>query len=678
MRFFSLVLITLLCVTATPAEAKFKTNARGLDKRNFDFSTSPCKDFYQYANGRWIRRNPIPAAYSSWSLFNEVNERNSQHLRAILEAAQAQTDAKDGSVTQKVGDFYAAAMNVKAIEKAGHRPLKPYLKQVAAISTRDDIKELVIDWHDKGIEPIFGAYAAPDMKKSSKNLLYFTQYGLGLPDRDYYVKKDADSKRIRNQYLSHLARTFRLLGNRNAAAFSKAKRVLDFETKLAQSSLTRVERRNPSNRYNVTTIADANELTPNFDWKTYLNRMGLKRVKKFSIAPPKFFKTFDDLVAYEDVASWKAYFEWTLARNTMPYLSKRFEQAHFDFFNKVLYGQKKMKPRWKRALGVTNRYVGEQLGQLYVKDHFPPKAKKAVLEMLKYQKIALKKRINGLEWMEKKTKSKALKKLASFTTKIGYPDKWSSFKDYPVTRESFVGNVLQGKHFELHRQFKEVGKSVNKHKWGMNPQRVNAYYNPTKNEIAFPAGILQPPFFDAEADMALNFGSIGAVIGHEIMHGFDDKGSKYDGKGNYKNWWTDNDRKEFDKRTEVLVAQFGKFRPLPGYNVNGKLTLGENIGDLGGLTLAYEGFQEYRKKHPEQPTIDGFTPEQRFFLSWAQGWRGNTSRENLKLLIRTNPHSPRKYRVNGVMPNIPEFQEAFQCKEGDAMAYPDEDRAKIW
>lgn len=665
----------LMATTCVASAESYKTNTTGIDERNFNTQVSACRDFYEHANGKWLRRNPIPPEYSSWNVFMEIFERNNDIIKGILEDVSTRENVKDGSIEQKVGTLYNVGMDEEKIENVGLTPLEPLLYEIQNISSPQDVANMIMTLHKQGLKFVFDVYADPDFKKSSQIIAYMDQDGLGLPDRDYYTKNDADSRKLRAQYLQHLQIVFKLLNDSAATASKKAKAVLDLETKLANASQTKIERRDPKNRYNLVSLNEANGITSNFDWNKYAETVGLK-AKKFSMTPTSFFESMDKQIQETPAQDWQAYFQWHLIKNNSRYLPEKFETAHFNFYNKTVYGQKKMLPRWKRVKGTIDNYLGEALGKLYVEQQFPPKAKKAAMTMIKDLQAALKIRLKNLEWMQKETKKQALKKLATFDPKIGHPDKWENYKDLEITNDSYVANVLRAREFEFKDMLSDVGKAPDRNKWYMNAHDVNAYYNPLQNEIVFPAGILQPPFFDANIDKPVNYGAIGGVIGHEIMHGFDDEGSKFDAKGNYNNWWTEEDRKEFEKRVEILVKQYNQFSPLPGYRVNGKLTLGENIGDLGGLSLAYEALRDDFEKNNE--VIDGLTPEQRFFHAWAQGWRYKTTIQNRKIRLRTDPHSPGKFRVNGVVQNMPEFQEAFSCNDRDQMVLPKGKRAEIW
>jgi putative endopeptidase len=674
-RFVTIMMVlTIACLLGSAAMAQ--TNERGLDRKNLDTTVSPCDNFYEYANGSWLKNNPIPAAYSSWGVWHEMHERNSKMLHEILESA-AKANATKGSPTQKIGDFFYAAMDTTAIEAAGATPLKADLARIDALANTDQLIQLITEYQAQGIRVLFDADPEADLKNSEMVILYAMQGGLGLPDRDYYTKTDDESKTIRDQYVQHMVNMFKLLGKDEAAAKNEATAVLGLETKLAEASLTNVELRDPAASYNIVTVAQADSLSPNFSWKRYLTGLGLENVTSFSYSHPKFFAEMNTLIKSAPLADWKAYIKWHIVSGAAPYLSSNLAHEDWRFFDSTLEGSKEMLPRWKRALSTTNRALGEVLGQLFVERMFPPEAKARALEMIKNLQAALGKRIEGLSWMSDATKQAALHKLSTFTPKIGYPDKWKDYTKLEISRDSYLKNVRRGRAFARAFDLNKVGKPVDKTEWGMTPQTINAYYNPLQNEIVFPAAILQPPFFDPTADDALNYGAMGAIIGHEMTHGFDDQGSQFDATGNMVNWWTDTDRKQFDEKTVALANQYDKYTVAGDAHVNGKLTLGENIADLGGILVAFEGFKMALAAKPYAP-IDGFTPEQRFFLSFAQAWRENQRPESQKLQVNTDPHSPAYWRVDGTLTNVPDFAKAFGCAGGKTMVNTDSSLINIW
>ncbi|MFQ5534333.1 MAG: M13 family metallopeptidase, partial [Sphingomonadales bacterium] len=662
----------------TTATEERKSNVHGIDLANFDTSVKACDDFYQYSNGTWLENNPIPAAYQRWTMFNEVNDRNEATVKDILETAAANDAAEPGSNAQKIGDFFASAMDEAATEAAGAQPLDGDMARIDAIASVDDLAKFITAYQAEGFNLLFDVSVFEDLKDSTRYLVYLSQGGLGMPDRDYYLKDDDDSRNLREKYVAHVANMLTLLGDSRERAAENAKTIMAIETRLAEKSLTRVERRDPESQYHLTTPeAATKEMTPHFSWRAFLDGLGLEGLAEFSIATKPFFNEVDQLLLEYSVDDWKTYLRWHMVSAVAPYLSSAFVDENFDFYSKTLGGQQELLPRWKRALRTTNMVLGEALGQLYVETAFPPATKARAMEMIENLRAATRMRIEKLDWMGEETKKRALRKLATFTPKIGYPDVWRDYSAYDVERGLYVDNVRRGIAFETRRQLNKIGQPIDKHEWGMYPHMVNAYYNPVKNEIVFPAGIMQPPFFDGEIDDAVNYGAMGGVIGHEFLHGFDDKGSKFDGDGNLRNWWTDEDRRRFEERTDKLVAQFDGYVAIDDLHVNGKLTLGENIGDLGGLTMAYAALRMAREGKAD-PMIDGLTQNQRFFLAWSQAWRANYRDEAIRLRVKTDPHSPPRFRGNGPLSNMEAFHEAFNCKPGDKMVRNEDDRVKIW
>jgi putative endopeptidase len=654
------------------ATAAAHTNERGIDPQNFDDSVGACADFFEHANGGWLKSNPIPAEYSQWSLDDELRERNLALLRGILDDA-ANTPGEPGSNARKIGDFYASATDEAAIDAAGYKPIEARLARIDALQSPADIATLIRDWHAEGIPMLFDFGPEADMKNASMVIAYATQGGLGLPDRDYYLRTDAKSKALLAKYRAHVARMLGLVGRTDGE--SEAAFVLDIETTLAKASLDRVALREPENSYHMYAVKDANAATPHFSWTTFYATIGRPEVDRFSLAQPKFFAAADKAIASVPVEHWKAYLRWHLANFAAPALSKEFVDADFDFYAKTLRGTEQLKPRWKRAIDATNEALGFALGEVYVARVFPPEAKQRAEKLVADLKVALRARIGKLDWMADATKKAAYAKLDTLTPKIGYPDQWRDYSALEIRRGLYFDNVLAATTFEAKRQFAKIGKPVDKTEWGMLPQTVNAYYNPLQNEIVFPAAQMQPPYFDAGADDALNYGGIGAVIGHEMLHGFDDQGSRFDAEGNLRDWWTGEDRKHFDERTAKLVEQFDAYVPIDDLHINGKLTLGENIADLGGLQVAWDAF---RLADPNAQKKDAFTPEQRFFLSFAQSWRTQQRPEALRLQVQSNEHAPAKYRVNGPVSDMPEFASAFTCSPPQPMARAAGQRVVIW
>ena len=668
---FILFVSLLFSTSAMP-----QTNERGIDPRNIDMKVKPCDDFFHYANGNWLKNNPIPPEYSSWSVWNELVERNNKVLHEILENASKNKTASKGSITQKIGDFYATGIDEAKIETDGLSPLKQDLDYIASISNVKELEKAISRYHLSGISVLFDLTIDQDFKDNTTIIAYAFQGGLLLPDRDYYTRKDKESKKLRELYVEHITNMFKLLGDDEKTAKKEADSVMEIEAKLAKASLDNVELRDPYKSYDMKTLSEADSITPNFSWTQYFSTMGLNEIKRFSLSHPKFFKEMNKMLAKTPISEWKNYLRWNVAKHSAPYLTQAFVNEDFRFQGTILQGTKQLKPRWKRVLQVTSNNMGEALGQLYVEKTFPPKAKTRALEMIKNIQAALKDEITNLSWMGDETKKLALKKLSTFTPKIGYPDKWRDYSSLEIDKASYLSNVIKGQAFEVRRQLNKIGKPVDRTEWGMPPQTVNAYYNAQMNDINFPAGILQPPFFDADIDDPVNYGAMGAVIGHEITHGFDDQGSKFDSRGDLKNWWTKDDLKKFESLTDRVAKQYDSYVAIDNLHVNGKFTLGENVADGGGVVLAFKALKKALAGKPEIK-IDGFTPEQRFFFAWAQIWRTNFRPEALKLRVNNNEHSPDNFRVIGPLSNMPEFEQAFGCKMG-AMLKPKEEQIRIW
>jgi len=652
--------------------------ARSLDPANFDRSCSPCADAYQFTSGAWLVANPVPPEYSSWTVFREVAERNNLVLKQILEEAVANEGAPKGSITQLVGDYYCSCMDEARAEAEGIAPLAPEFARIAAVTDAAGLQELLAHQHAQGNGQLFAFFADQDAGDATQVIAQAYQGGLGLPDRDYYTRDDERSVKLREEYLAHVTRMFGLLGEDGPTAAAHAADVMQIETRLAQASLTNVELRDPQASYHRMSLAEAAAATPGFDWALFLQRVGAGPVSVINVAQPEFFKEAGTMLGEVPLDQWKTYLRWHLAHDYAPVLSDAFVNENFAFFGTTLTGQQELQPRWKRCLQRTDRALGEALGQAYVATTFTPKAKAKASEMVANLQAAFRDRLNAATWMSEDTRRQALQKLESFTPKIGYPDTWRDYSSLTTDRGSFALNVQRADAFEFRRSMAKIGKPVDRGEWGMSPPTVNAYYNPALNEIVFPAGILQPPYFGEAQDDAVNYGAMGAVIGHEMTHGFDDQGSQYDAQGNLRDWWTEADRAEFMRRAGVVEQQFNDYVAIDDLHVNGALTLGENIADLGGLTIAYEAYLKSLQGKPEPPPIDGFTHQQRFFLAWAQAWRTNMKPEALRLMVNTNPHSPGRFRAIGPLSNMPAFFEAFGCKDGDAMVRPEAERALIW
>lgn len=669
--------VALVALVALGLATVFGQTNHGFDRASLDPNAAACTDFFQYANGGWLAANPIPAAYPSWGVANVLQEKNRDVLRDILEAAAKNTKATKGSSEQKVGDYYATCMDEARIEAEGLKPLAPEFDRIAKIKDQKSLQDEIEHLHAIGINVLFGSGATQDFKNSAEVTADVDQGGLGLPDRDYYTKTDEKSKKTKDAYVAHVAKMFELMGDDAAKAASEAQTVLGLETNLAEASLTRVERREPANLYHRMTVAQLHDLSPAFDWAGYFQKLGVPAKTDVNVESPGFFKAMNAQLSSVSIADWQTYLRWHVINSTASALSAKFVDEDFNFKGKTLQGTKENQPRWKRCVAGTDRVLGEALGEVYVKRAFPPAAKARALEMVRNLEAALKTDITTLGWMSEPTRKQAIVKLDAFLNKIGYPDKWRDYSALKVDRSSYVNNRFQASMFAKHRDLNKIGKPVDKTEWLISPPTVNAYYNPQINEIVFPAGILQPPFFDAEADDAFNYGGMGSVIGHEMTHGFDDEGRQFDSTGNLADWWTDADMKSFKERAQCVVDQFNNFEVEKGLFENGKLVAGESIADLGGLVVAYAAFQKAMEGKP-RVTIDGFTPEQRFFLGYARGWATSVRPELARMLVNIDPHPLAKFRVNGPVANMPQFAAAFQCKAGDAMVRDDTKRCQIW
>ncbi len=667
--------------------AASSTAAADLGKSIFDVSelgdsALACQDFDGFVNAKWVAANPIPADRTRWGAFDALAESslNTQH-DIVEKAAKGAATAAAGSIEQKIGYLYQSGMNEDAIEKAGFDPIKPKLDAIAGLKNGADVADYITRSYVDGDAQVFQFGSSADFQHADMQIAYAFEAGLGLPTKDYY--SDAKYQNIRDAYVDYIAKALELTGVAADDAKKQAADVLAFETRLAAASLSPVEARKPENQYHFVSVKDADKATPHFSWDKFFAAQGVTVDKGFSLSQPKFFAEFDKLLAKAPIAQWQAYLRFHTIDDASPYLSKNFQDNKFAFYGKTLSGQPEQKARWKRVLGTVNSSMGQALGQLYVAEVFKPEAKARAQELVDNVRNALKARIENLDWMSDETKAKAIAKWNTFLPKIGYPDKWRDWSGLNVTDDNYYANVMAAAKFNYDYDIAKIGKPTDRKEWGMNPQTVNAYYNPTDNTINFPAAILQPPFFDANADDGINYGGIGAVIGHEASHGFDDQGSQFDGDGNNKNWWTKDDRTKFDARTAKLVAQFDAYTPIkdqPDVHVNGDLTLGENIGDLGGLNAAYDALQVALKKNPEEAgkQIDGYTQDQRFFLNWARVWRGSIREKQALLQINTDPHAPASLRAIGAPSNMPAFASAFQCKPGDAMVRMDDKQVKIW
>lgn len=672
--FLALAALGLLAGPLEAADAEKPGTTPGFDINALDRSVRPCDDFYQFACGKWIANNPVPPDRPSWTRFAELQERNLATLKGILDQVSA-PDASRDAPTRLAGDYYAACMDEAGVDAKGAEPLAPTLARIAALSSKSEIPGAVAALHEDGVRALFRFGSDQDFKDASSVIADADQGGLGLPDRDYYLKQDQKSQQIRKAYVDHVARMFELLGDAPEKAAAESRTVMEIETGLAKASLERVKRRNPDNIYHKMELSQLQGLSSDFDWKAYLAAVGAPPVASLNVAVPGFFEGMNGLLQKTDLDGWKTYLRWHVVNEAAPLLSGPFVDENFAFYGKVLQGTKELRPRWKRCVALTDHSLGEALGKLYVEKTFGKEGKQRMAVMVAAIEKALHDDIETLPWMSAETKTKALAKLAAIANKIGYPDKWRDYSSVTIARDDLLGNTARAAAFELKRRLDKIGKPVDRGEWRMSPPTVNAYYSPQMNDINFPAGILQPPFFDRTMDDAINFGGIGAVIGHELTHGFDDQGRKFDGQGNLKDWWTDQDAAEFEKRAACIEKEYSGFTAVGDVKLNGKLTLGENTADNGGLRIAYMALEDVLDGKPKKP-VDGFTPEQRLFLGWAQVWCQNRTDEIARFLATVDPHSPGRYRVNGVVSNMPEFQQAYQCKASDPMVR--EDACRVW
>jgi putative endopeptidase len=638
-----------------------------LDVTSMDKSFDPCVDFYKYSCNGWIKKNPIPGDQASWDVYGKLADENQQYLWGLLQTA-ALPRAKRTPAEQKIGDYFSACMDEPAIERAGAAPLKPELDSIAALKSANQLGNLLGRLHlaVRGSGMMFGFGSDQDFGDATQVIAFATAGGLGLPDRDYYTKDDTKSEDIRKKYVAHVQRMFELLGDSPAAAAQNSQTVMRIETTLAKASLTRVERRDPHKLYHKMKVADLQALTPAFRWRDYFSAAGVGNTSELNVTEPEFYKQLGLLQTSEPLSNWQTYLRWHLVQSRAPYLSSKFVQADFDFFRKYLRGVEANRPRWKRCVNYVDRDLGEALGQVFVAKTFGPEVKKATVDMVKQIDDAMEGRIRNLDWMGDETKKQALEKLHGMRNKIGYPDKWRDYSSLNIVRGDFIGNVARSTVFESKRELTKIGKPVDKGEWGMTPPTVNAYYNPQMNDINFPAGVLQPPLYDFKLDDAPNYGNTGATIGHELTHGFDDEGRQFDAQGNLRDWWTAEDAKQFEQRASCVVDQYATYTIVDNIKINSKLTEGEDVADLGGTILGYVAWKNATKDKDLKP-IEGFSPDQRFFIGMAQWACGDERVENKRVNAITNPHSPLEFRINGVVSNMPEFQQAFSCKQGQPM-----------
>jgi len=667
--------LAFLLLVARPTGAQDQPK-HSYDPANLDKTCKPCEDFNQFASGGWFKSHPIPAEYPEWGSFETLTDANQQKLRSILEDAARNTSATLGSNERKIGDFYASCIDTSAIDAQGGKPLQPLLQEIAAIKDKDELPPIVARLHAAQARPFFAFGSTQDLKDSSKVIAEADQDGLGLPDRDYYTRADVDSKALRDKYAAHINKLFVLLGDSSDRASAEAKSVMAIESALAAASFTNVELRDPDTQYHIHSLAALAQLTPHFSWTFYFQAAHHPELREINVAQPRFFQGLDAQIASRSLEDWKSYLRWHLVHRAAPYLSAPFVDEDFDFNRRTLVGIKENSPRWKICSRAADRLLGEALGQLYVQKFFPPEAKARMLDMVRELMAALRADIPTLTWMGPDTKKAAIAKLDAFGIKIGYPDKWRDYSPLSIDRGPYVLNVLRATEFLARRDLDKIGKPLDRTEWGVSPPTVDAFNNGQMNEIVFPAGILQPPFFDFERDDAYNYGAIGAVIGHEITHGFDDAGAKFDPQGNLRNWWAPDDLKNFQARGECVANQFSGYVVAGDLHENGKLVEGESIADLGGLAIAYAAYQHHLqgKQPPSDPS--GFTPAQRFFLGYAQVWAVNVRPEMEKLMANTNPHALPRFRTNGPLSNMAEFAKAFSCKKGDPMVR--ETACKIW
>ncbi|MFM9945396.1 MAG: M13 family metallopeptidase, partial [Bacteroidia bacterium] len=636
----------------------------GIKAEYMDTTVLPGDDFNEYANGVWLKKNPVPATESRWGSFNEIEDRNQERLRSIVNEVSSDKNAKKGTDRHLVGTFYRVALDSAKAENDGLAPIKPLQDEINAVKTTDDLIKLMARFHKKGIPGGFSFYITSDLKDSKKNTQYVSQGGFNLPDKEYFFQ--AKHEKIRKEYVVHISKMMEMVSAANPKTKTNPSKAYDIESKLAAKAMNSVERRNIQAQYNPTTFLDFKKLYPNINWDLYFKELGAKPFNSIVVEHLQFFNVLNGLIKTESIDNWKSYMHWQLINATAAYLSSKVDKQDFIFFETILRGTTEMKPRWKRALDKTDGCLGEPLGKLFVEKYFNKEAKEKVNILVDNLTSAYRERIKQLPWMSEPTKKQALIKLDKIIRKLGYPDTWKDYSKLEINDASYCMNVLRSNEFGFNIMIDKIGKPVDRTEWGMSTPTVNAYYNPSINEIVFPAGIMQPPFFDVNADDAANYGGIGAIIGHELTHGFDDQGCQFDGDGNMKNWWTKEDSAQFKARTGLLVKQFSGYVAIDTLRVNGDLTLGENIADLGGLTMAYYAYKKSLNGKPST-VINGLTGEQRMFISWAQGWKNNIKPEALKTRLATDPHSPAKYRILGPMSNMQEFYDAFNVKEENKM-----------
>ncbi len=670
-----MALLAAACTPPSPAPSTSVPAApvSGVDTAQFDASAQPQDDFFLYINGQWIAKTEIPADRGTYGSFYILRDQSEERVRQIIESQAS--GGKDGSEGRKLGDLYASFMDEAAVEGLGLKPIEQTLARIDAVQDKNEIPRLMAHLARLGIDSFFGLMVQPDAKDSARYVVYLGQSGLGMPDRDYYLLGDKKFRALRTAYVEHVGRMLTLAGDDEGA--EHARRIMGLETWMAQRQWTKVQERDDEKTYNKVEQSALADKFPGFGWSDFAQTAGFAGETDVIVREPSYFRALGALLRTHSLETLKLYLRWQTLHATAGYLPKAFVDENFAFYGKALNGIPELRPRWKRGVLVVEQSLGEALGRIYVERHFPPEHKQRMEQLVANLQKAYEQSFQSLEWMGEQTRQKALQKLALFTPKIGYPERWRDYSKLQIRRDDLLGNVLEANAFEYDRNIAKLGKPVDRNEWEMTPQTVNAYYHPNKNEIVFPAAILQPPFFNALADDAVNYGAIGAVIGHEIGHGFDDQGSKYDGEGNLISWWTRNDRKKFEAKAQQLIEQYSKYEPLPGFRVNGELSVGENLADLGGVTIAYQAYQLSLGGKPA-PVMDGLTGDQRFFIGWAQAWRTKYREATLLNQLKVGPHSPAQYRCNGVLSNLPAFYEAFGISKGDAMYRPEAQRVKVW